>query len=83
MSKYRKIPRIIDAVQITPSTFDAPHPNPEHVPGVMYDPVNRCAYVKTLEGIMTGNIGDWIITGVEGEKYFCKPSVFAATYEPA
>jgi hypothetical protein len=30
---------------------------------------------------MVGNLGDWIITGVQGEKYFCKPDIFEATYE--
>lgn len=40
------------------------------------------AVVKTLEGDMTAALGDWIIKGVEGELYPCKPSVFAATYEP-
>ena len=38
--------------------------------------------VKTLEGIMTGNIGDWLITGVQGEQYPCKPDIFEQTYEP-
>jgi hypothetical protein len=39
--------------------------------------------IKTLEGTMTGNPGDWLITGVKGEQYPCKPDIFAATYEPA
>jgi hypothetical protein len=39
--------------------------------------------VKTLEGVMTGNIGDWLITGVKGEKYFCKDDIFEMTYERA
>src|SRR4051812_49055434 len=41
------------------------------------------AEVQTLEGTMRGNRGDWIIQGVKGELYFCKPDIFAATYEPA
>lgn len=40
-------------------------------------------YIKTLEGEMTANEGDWIIKGVGGEFYPCKPDIFAATYEPA
>ncbi len=36
---------------------------------------------KTLEGVMTANPGDYIITGVVGEKYPCKPDIFHATYE--
>ena len=39
--------------------------------------------IETLEGTMVAEPGDWIITGVENERYPCKPSVFAATYEPA
>ena len=39
--------------------------------------------ISTLEGKLTGAPGDWIIRGVKGEVYACKPDVFAATYEPA
>ena len=38
--------------------------------------------VPTLEGIMHANVGDWIITGVHGEQYPCKPDIFELTYEP-
>lgn len=41
------------------------------------------ATIKTLEGEMRADIGDWIIYGVKGELYPCKPDIFAATYEPA
>lgn len=37
--------------------------------------------IETLEGIMTASPGDWIITGVKGERYPCKPEIFEATYE--
>jgi len=37
--------------------------------------------IRTLEGTMTANVGDWIIQGVNGELYPCKPDIFAATYE--
>lgn len=39
--------------------------------------------IETLEGTMHASIGDWIITGVKGEPYPCKPDVFEKTYEPA
>jgi hypothetical protein len=39
--------------------------------------------IHTLEGVMVANPGDWIITGIKGERYPCKPEIFAATYEPA
>lgn len=38
--------------------------------------------IFTLEGTMTASPGDWIIRGVKGEYYPCKPDIFAATYEP-
>lgn len=38
--------------------------------------------IETPEGVMHASVGDWIITGVKGEPYPCKPDVFAATYEP-
>ena len=41
------------------------------------------ATIKTLEGEMRADIGDWIIRGINGELYPCKPDIFAATYEPA
>jgi hypothetical protein len=37
--------------------------------------------IPTLEGIMRADPGDWIITGVKGEKYPCKPDIFGMTYE--
>lgn len=37
--------------------------------------------VKTLEGAVWAEVDDWIIRGVEGEFYPCKPSIFATTYE--
>lgn len=37
--------------------------------------------VETLEGVMIGNIGDWVIIGVKGEKYFCRDDIFKMTYE--
>ena len=40
-------------------------------------------YIETLEGIHKANIGDYIITGVNGEQYPCKPDIFEQTYEPA
>lgn len=39
--------------------------------------------IRTLEGVMKADLGDWIICGVKGEFYPCKPDVFAATYEAA
>lgn len=38
--------------------------------------------IPTLEGVMRADPGDWVIRGVEGELYPCKPGIFKATYEP-
>ena len=38
-------------------------------------------YINTLEGTMKADIGDWVITGVNGERYPCKPDIFEKTYE--
>lgn len=40
-------------------------------------------WIETLEGMMAAEPGDWIIKGVAGEFYPCKPEIFAATYELA
>lgn len=39
--------------------------------------------IRTLEGEMRATVNDWIIRGVKGEFYPCKPDIFEATYEPA
>lgn len=79
--KYRKKPIVIEATQITAAWFDGDHPNKLHPIGLWIDPVSRSVEIPTLEGTMRGIEGDWIITGVKGERYPCKPDIFAATYE--
>lgn len=84
MSKYRKKPVIIEAEQWYP-----PHdPRHQEIDGVCTDvsytkgvEVVLQHYVQTLEGQMTVSPGDWIITGVKGEKYPCKPDIFEMSYE--
>jgi len=44
--------------------------------------LTRRIEIETLEGTMTGNPGDWLITGVNGEQYPCKDDIFQKTYEP-
>lgn len=60
----------------------------EYSEGQMYDqglrfvkPMASRIIVKTLEGDHEVTPGDWIITGIKGEKYPCKPDIFEATYE--
>lgn len=88
MSKFRKKPVVIDAYQV-------PHPDPGYqrndvptwmmqavIDGVVVMDPNGGALIKTLEGTMSANVHDYIIRGVKGELYPCKPDIFAATYEP-
>lgn len=51
--------------------------------GYKLDAVDREIEIPTLEGDMRANFGDWIISGVKGDFYPCKPDIFEATYEPA
>ena len=43
--------------------------------------ITRAMSIETLEGTMKGEPGDWLITGVKGDQYFCKDDLFRATYE--
>lgn len=93
-NQYRKKPVVIEAVHFTEAMRDAnifdDGPLPEGVrfgrghyhrgDRKVYD---AYYYIETLEGNMTVSVGDWIITGVKGERYPCKPDIFAATYEAA
>lgn len=73
--KFRKKPVVIEATQ-----WFKHGDHPDVVPGTLSGmPVN---VVRTLEGDMFVSPGDWIITGVKGEHYPCKPDIFEATYEP-
>ena len=90
MGKYRKKPVTIDAEQWTGDNMEAilkflgdtqiaadknHYVDEQRLPGGLI--------IKTLEGEHQAAIGDWIIKGVQGEFYPCKPDVFEATYEAA
>jgi len=77
----RKKPIVVDAFQLKDDWFDSGHPNPQHIVGFMTDPETRTVVIPTLEGNHTARIGDWIIKGVKGEYYPCKPDIFEQTYE--
>jgi len=86
MPRFTEKPVTITAVQITDATFDSPHPNPDLISGLTYWPKERIVTIPAVlpfEGRMTGNMGDWIITGVNGEHYPCRNDMFEATYSPA
>lgn len=89
MSTYRKRPVVVEAVQVRPLGNLAGEPSEAMAfikaggKGCTWDADKRVLYVPTLEGRMEAAIGDFIIRGVQGEFYPCKPDIFAATYEPA
>ena len=82
--KYRKKPIVIEAIQFTGlasvgevmdfcPTFDAEDSSSSVINFI----------IPTLEGNMRVSIDDWIIKGIHGEFYPCKPDIFEASYEPA
>lgn len=82
--KYKKKPIEIEAVQITEGFLrDMRGPLGQNLVRVDGSVEFYKDHVKiaTLEGVMHGNLGDWIITGVNGEKYPCKDDIFQKTYE--
>jgi len=89
MAKYRKKPVVIEAEQWFPGKHvdgviyplsQAPMINPISLMNVYY-PINQLGYIDTLEGAHIVCPGDYIITGVKGEVYPCKPDIFEQTYE--
>lgn len=92
--RFRKKPIVIDAeLFIEPDKAIGVHPYP--VPlwrRMLWFKLRTCrkcnlllsrhGWIETLEGGHIACPGDWIITGVKGEKYPCKSDIFAATYEP-
>lgn len=93
--KWRKKPVVIEAFQMTddriadnrdwPEWANAAWQNGAQEGGIWpsRDSHNRQLVIGTLEGVHAITPGDWIIQGVAGEIYPCKPDIFAATYEPA
>ena len=83
--KYRKRPVVIDAVEWTGD-------NEQEIAEMGGDREltfcddflenNPTIEIKTLEGVMTASKGDFIIKGISGELYPCKPDIFEKTYEP-
>lgn len=76
--RYRKKPIVISAFQYH-GEFPLEFLNEERVRSAG-DGSGACEIV-TLEGVMRADPGDWIIRGVKGELYPCKPDIFEATYE--
>lgn len=95
--RYRKKPIEIEAMQLRAYTELLPPADYNSAGGDIWrwmdghdveirceqeDPGPAYGVIPTLEGDMRADIGDWIIRGIAGEFYPCKPSIFEATYEP-
>ena len=76
--KFRKKPVVVEAVK-----YEKYHIGKalDFCNCMFYDPFNKEYYIDTLEGDMLLSDGDYIIRGVEGEFYPCKPDIFHKTYE--
>jgi hypothetical protein len=79
--RYRKKPVVVEAIQWTGQDISD---------FVGYDPFDStdCTrlpklFINTLEGSMEASMGDYIIKGIKGEFYPCKPDIFDLTYEKA
>jgi hypothetical protein len=93
--RFRKKPVVVEALLWDGKTIDpmieflhsgAPLPkapdDPHVETGIGFVPALGEIYIPTLEGTMTAKPGDWIIRGVAGEFYPCKPEIFEQMYEP-
>jgi hypothetical protein len=90
--KFRKKPVVIEAVQLTRANWET-QANWDEINEFLgmenwragkwwANPLKNEVGIVTLEGTMVASADDWIIKGVKGEFYPCKPDIFAATYEP-
>ncbi len=82
MAKYRKKPVVVEAMQFTDETKSQVHTwvtcNTAADFNAKGEPILK---IQTLEGVMVASFGDYVIKGIKGEFYPCKPDIFEATYE--
>ena len=78
MAKYRKRPVVIEAVQWTGENLSEIL---QFSKDAFIDQDNFTLKVATLEGTMVASRGDYIVKGVDGEFYPCKPDIFEKTYD--
>jgi len=84
VKKYTKKPATIEAIEWTGDNFDDIVEFDENERACLRDRVylrTGTLFIETLEGDMKATIGDYIIKGVDGELYPCKPEIFKKTYE--
>lgn len=84
MARYRKRPVVVEAFQLTSENRFRPTIWPEWFQNAFHDGLvdgsGDDLTISTKEGVMTASQGDWIIQGVKGELYPCKPDIFEITY---
>jgi hypothetical protein len=84
MKQFRKKPVVIDAIQLTEDNFrsliDIAFTDSD-IKSIGNDEVGFYVLIETLEGNMKARWNDWIIKGINGELYPCKPDIFEKTYE--
>lgn len=83
IKKYRKKPVVIEAIQFDGWNWAECYQfmSDETLLFPQWEKKEEKIVIKTLEGVMTASIGDYIIKGVNGEFYPCKPDIFEKTYE--
>jgi len=80
--KYRKKPVVVEAHRVTVFNLeDVAVWCGGHVVRGTADAKHRAIAIRTLEGVMEAAVGDYVIRGVKGEFYPCKPDIFEATYD--
>ncbi len=81
-NKWRKKPVVVEAKQLTIDSLKTLETwcNGD-IKGTKLPISQRCIDIQTLEGEMRADMGDWIIKGIKGEFYPCKPDIFKQTYE--
>ena len=81
LAKYRKKPVEVEAFRLRPGMALGEFPDWAKDTAARRMIEDGPFFIDTLEGTMVANDGDWVIRGVKGELYPCKPDVFAMTYE--
>jgi len=95
MAQYRKKPVVVEAFQMTkvrrwdnsnwPNWLHEAWQKADDEEGSLFidsdDPMRERLLVRTLEGVHRVTWEDWIVRGVKGELYPCKPDIFSATYD--
>lgn len=93
MAHFRKKPIVIEAIQWQPgfqgdvpkwisAALDSPCAPGGRLKTGKILRITNDLHVGTREGTMIAEVGDWVIRGIKGEIYPCKPDIFEATYEP-